>query len=222
MGTWIDDFSVSAGLTPEDARQLNDAARPVSLPVGYRVFEAGEHCKAYVLVRSGRVRVHQLDADGGEIVLFRLGPGDTCILNTAALLAGRPYAAYAVTETEVEAVTISIAAFDTLLATSQAFRAFVFRSHAERIAALMEVVRNLAFERIDVRLARRLIDLADGGGWLGVTHADLAIELGTAREVVSRRLKAFERRGWVQLCKGAITILAPEQLDTLGGECRRR
>lgn len=204
---------------PKEAQAFG-RVHPVSLPSGYRVFESGRRCDSYVLVQSGRVRVHQLDADGHEVVLYRLGPGDTCILNAAALLAGQSYAAYAVTETPVEALTIVASEFDALAGGSAAFRAYVFRSHAERIADLMRVIREVAFTRIEVRLARRLLDLAAGAGSLAATHAGLATELGTAREVVSRQLKAFEAKGWLTLGKGEIAILEPAALEAVAARER--
>ena len=160
--------------------------------------------------------MHQLDAEGREVVLYRLGPGDTCILNTAALLADQAYAAYAITETAVEADTISVSNFNALVANSAGFRAFVFGSHAARIGDLMTVIRDLAFERIDARLARCLLALAGGDGRLGITHADLASELGTAREVISRHLKTFEQKGWVRLQKSEVMIVMPVALAALG------
>lgn len=205
-----------AGLTVIERTELRGTFRPVTLARGHRVFEAGKPCQAYVLVRSGRVRVHQLDAEGREVVLYRLGPGDTCILNAAALLAEQDYCACAITETAVEADTISVPNFNALVASSAGFRAFVFSSHAARISDLMKVVRDLAFEKIDARLARRLLVLADAGGRLGVTHADLATELGTAREVISRHLKTFERKGWVKLHKSEVVIITPMALAVLG------
>ena len=151
--------------------------------------------------------MHQLDIDGREIVLYRLRAGDTCILNTAALLSSQQYAAYAITETEVEADLLPVSVFDTLIATAPGFRAFIFRSHAARIGDLMRVIRDLAFERIDTRLARRLLELADNDGRVTGTHANFAVEIGSAREVVSRQLKSFERNRWVSLGKGELTLV---------------
>lgn len=212
---WLQAFASAQGLDRKMLRMLTDATTAVTLPSDYTVFEAGAACRAYTLIRSGTVRVHQLDQGGGEILLYRLGPGDTCVLNTAALLAEDAYAAYATTETEVQALSLSLGGFRTLMATSEGFRSFVFRSHAARIAALMQVVGAVAFERIDVRLAKRLLALAADGTEIAITHARLAAELGTAREVVSRNLEAFERCGTVALARGGIAIVDRQALSTL-------
>lgn len=199
---------------------LATATGNVTLKAGMEVFEIGVPCRVYTFVRSGRVRVHQLDQGGGEIVLYRLGPGDTCVLNTASLLADEGYAAYATTETMVEAVTLSATGFVSLLAVSDAFRQFVFRSHGERISALMQVIRDVAFARIDVRLARRILTIAESHTRIEITHAELARELGTAREVVSRNLEKLERDGLLMLGKGRIAIVDRRALVERAGSER--
>lgn len=209
---WLDQFPPLAALEPAARERLTAGADLLRLPAGSTLFETGKPCRTYVILRSGSVRVHQLDEDGHEIVLYRLGPGDTCILTTAALFSGEPYAAYAVSETPVELVGLPVAAFDALVAGSAVFRRFVFGSHAARLAALMRVVRDVAFRPIDVRLSLRLLELAGTADRLAITHARLAAELGTAREVVSRRLKHFERNGWIGLEKGAIALLDRDRL----------
>jgi CRP/FNR family transcriptional regulator len=217
IAAWLDQFPPLAALDPVARDRLATDARALSLPAGSILFETGKPCRTYIILRSGRVRVHQLDDDGHEIVLYRLGPGDTCILTTAALFSGEPYAAFAVSETPVELVGLPVAAFDALVAGSDVFRRFVFASHAARLAALMRVVRDVAFRPIDARLSRRLLDLAGTADRLLITHARLAAELGTAREVISRRLKHFERSGWIGLAKGSVTLRDRDRLRAVSG-----
>ena len=88
-----------------------------------------------------------------------------------------------------------------------AFRDFVFAAYARRITDLFRVIDDVAFGRIDMRLADRLIALSGGGHDLHVTHQQLATELGTAREVVSRQLTEFQRRDWIRQSRGQIDLL---------------
>lgn len=205
--SWILDFPCFNRLDGESISQIERGSQLVSLPSGATVFEPGQPCGHYILVRQGSVRVSLTDPDGHTILLYRLRRGDSCILTTAAILSGEPYAASALTETEVQAVLIESKTFHQLLAASDEFRRSIFSSHGKRIVELMEVVGNVAFESIDHRLAKKLIEMADGKTSLLVTHETLSFELGTAREVVSRRLKEFERCGWLALHKGKIEIL---------------
>ena len=189
--------------------------RTIVLDAGSLVFEAGQKCQQYLLVHAGSVRVHLLDPDGHEIVLYRLGKGDTCILTTAALLSEAPYAAYAVTETRTVATAIPTGDFETLIAQSAGFRQFVFSLHGRRIAALMQTIADVAFTRIQMRLARCLLQRADEQGRVGMTHEALANELGTAREVVSRNLKILHNLGTIQPGQARIDIVDGDRLAGL-------
>jgi CRP/FNR family transcriptional regulator len=203
---WLQRFPALAGLPPLERAPLLDGALAMSLPAGATVFAPDQPCAYFILVCSGNVRVYQLDAEGNEIVLYRLGPGSICILTTLALLANENYSAFAVTETAVEAVALPASTFNELMACSAPFRSFVFQAQAARMADLMTVIQHVAFESIDSRLAARLLALAADGRELSITHQQLAAEIGTAREVVSRHLKAFERRGWIGLSRGHVEL----------------
>jgi CRP/FNR family transcriptional regulator len=127
---------------------------------------------------------------------------------------GQPYGAEGVTETEVEALVLTAGAFSRLMDASSAFRRFVFSAHATRVSDLLLLIEEVAFGRIEPRLARFLLAHARDGQWEG-THQDMATELGTAREVVSRQLKDFERRGLVTLGRGRVALHDRAALETL-------
>ena len=203
---WLQGFPALAGMPEAERTPFAGAAMAMSLPAGATVYAPDQPCNMFILVCAGAVRVFQLDAEGNEIVLYRLGPGSICVLTTLALLASENYSAFAVTESPVEAIGLPAATFNDLMALSAQFRSFVFGSQAARMADLMAVIQNVAFELIDSRLAARLLALAANGRELSITHAQLAAEIGTAREVVSRHLKTFERRGWVSLGRGRVEL----------------
>jgi CRP/FNR family transcriptional regulator len=162
-------------------------------------------------VLAGSVRVHLLSELGREIVLYRVTAGSTCILTTSCLIGREDYSAEGVTETAVSAVALAKPAFDALVAASPIFRDFVFHGFGTRLTDLMRLVSEVAFGRIECRLAEALIRHAPEGGTVQLTHQALATELGTAREVVSRQLKEFERLGLVGLGRGRLEVL-----DTAG------
>jgi CRP/FNR family transcriptional regulator len=107
--------------------------------------------------------------------------------------------------------------FDRLISESEDFRRFVFSAYSKRITDLFVVIEEVAFKRIDIRLAQRLLELKDNTDKIRATHQNLAVELGSAREVISRQLQEFQRRGWVKANRGEIDILAADQLETLAG-----
>ena len=211
-------LSALASLDRSAAELLARDARSLVIDDGTLVFEPGQACERYILIERGSVRVHLLDPNGHEIVLYRLGAGDTCVLTTAALLGQEPYAAYAVAETKTVATIVPAQVFDDLLARSAGFRRFVFAAHAERLVALMGVIADVAFARVQTRLARWLLAHADANGRVEKTHEAIAVELGTAREVVSRNLKSLERMGCVALGHGRVEIAKLGGLGRLAGK----
>ncbi len=156
------------------------------------------------MIIGGSLRVVQMSAAGRELVLYRVGPGETCVLTTSCLLGGSRYPARGVVESDLVAVAIDRGLFTRLVEEFEPFRTFVFSLFAVRLATLMRLVEDMAFRRVDQRLAGLLLSR---GPELHVTHDELAAELGTAREVVSRILKSFEREGSVQLGRCSVTVL---------------
>jgi CRP/FNR family transcriptional regulator len=212
-------FPDLAAVDGEGLRVLRDALRVIDVPPGTVLFSEGAECQAYVLVLDGSVRVHKVSETGREIVLYRVERGQTCVLTTACLMTSSEYGAEGVAETPVRAAVLSAAAFQALLDASPIFRRFVFRVYAGRIADLLLLIEEVAFGRVDMRLAQILLAHArrDGGATVTATHQTLATELGTAREVISRQLKDFERRGWVALSRGRIELRDETALAALGG-----
>ena len=168
-----------------------------------------------MLLVSGTVRVQQLSEAGREIVLYRVHAGESCVLTTACLLAFEDYSAEGMAETDIDAILIPRDTFDQMMARSKPFRAFVFEAYSKRITELFMVIEEIAFKRMDIRVAQKLLELQGDDRMLHLTHQQLAVELGTAREVISRQLKEFERRGWVTLTRGQIELRDAAAMERL-------
>lgn len=204
---WISAFPGLQRLAPDIAKPLVEQSRVVTLPAGTRIFGPGQAPDAYVMLLQGTVRVQQVSETGREIVLYRVSAGESCALTTACLMGYEEYQAEGIAETDLEAVAVPRKTFDDLIARSEEFRKFVFTAFSVRITDLFRVIEDVAFSRVDVRLAQRLLDLGGQKRHVELTHQQLAAELGTAREVVSRQLNEFQRRGWIATSRGAIDIL---------------
>jgi len=209
---WTSRFQELAELETTDREFLESHARVVSLGPEQLVFAPGKKPEAFLLLLDGTVRVQQIGASGREIVLYRVTAGESCIMTTACLLSDEDYLAEGITESAVTAVALLRDDFDDLIARSPAFRRLVFTKYASRITRLMALVEDVAFESIEKRLARKLLELAKGQRVLDITHQALAIELGTAREVVSRQMKRFATQGLVSSGRGQIEIIDHEAL----------
>ena len=197
---------------PVRQRIVREAVR-VEVPAGTVLFRPGEACSLYLLLVHGTVRVQLVTVGGHQIVLYRVEPGQSCVLTTSCLIAHEAYAAEGIAETPVGGLGLSPALFEELLADSAEFRRVVFTDFGHRLADLMLLLNEVAFRRIDARLADWLLQTrAREGSTIHHTHQEAAVELGTAREVVSRQLKEFERQGLVSLARGRIEVREPAAL----------
>jgi len=214
-GAWIDQFAGLSRLPADIRADLVRGSQIVRVPAGTQVFEPGQSADRLLLLLDGTVRVQQRSETGREVFLYRVHAGESCVLTTASMLAFENYSADGIAETDVTAVAIPRATFDELVGRSKVFREFVFTAYSRRITDLFTLIDDIVFQRMDVRLASRLLELADENGVVHATHAVLGTELGTAREVVSRTLSEFQRRGWVQQSRGEVRIVARTGLKEL-------
>jgi len=204
--TWLDRFAGLARLEPPVRDLLLSRSAIVAAPAGSVIFGPGKSPENMLFLLDGVVRVQQVSESGHDIVLYRITAGESCVLTTACLLAYDDYAAEGIAETDVQAAAIPRDVFDELVAQSKSFRNFVFAAFSKRITDLFLMIDEVAFQRLDVRLADRLLKLSGGADTVATTHQKLAVELGTAREVVSRQLQEFQRRGWIRQARGAVTL----------------
>lgn len=207
MGTdanWIACFPDLKNSADTHVKHLIARARTVRLGLGAEVFVPSASCKNYLLVVRGSVRVQLLTEGGHEVLLYRVQPGESCVLTTSCLMSGERYPAAAVTENEVEAVVVDRVLFDETMQHSPDFRRFVFKGFGRRLGQVIVRMDEVAFGPIGRRLAGLLESQAPVAH---ATHQELAAELGSSREVVSRYLKRYEDQGWIRLHRGAIEIL---------------
>ena len=212
---WVERFPGLSRLEPQIKAILLKQSAIISVPGGTTIFGPGNSPENMLFLLDGTVRVQQVSETGHEIVLYRIHAGQSCVLTTACLLAYEDYSAEGITETDVRAVAVPRAVFDDLVARSKLFRDFVFAAFSKRITDLFLMIDEVAFQRLDVRLADKLIELSDGHGVIETTHQKLSVELGTAREVISRQLQEFQRRGWIEQARGRVSVLDKVQLKKL-------
>ena len=203
---WTARFQGTAALPQDVRKRLNATARVIHMKRGDQVFGPSNIPDSLLFLYDGRIRVSQSSDSGREIVLYRVEAGESCVLTTACMLAEEAYNAEGIAETDVTVVVLPKAAFDRLASEESAFRNFVFSAYSRRFIDLLRVVDDVAFGRIDVRLAERLLSLGDGMKEIRKTHQELASELGTAREVISRVLNDFHKRDLIEQSRGVITF----------------
>lgn len=191
---------------------IKSQSQSVNVPANTTIFRQGDSCENYLLVLKGSVKVFSRAENGREIVLYRVQDGQSCTLTTACLFAKNPYPAEGITETDSTALMIPRSVFNQALAESDEFRKIIFDQYATRLSDVINLVENLSFGHLEIRLARLLLQLSADSNLIETTHHILATELGSAREVISRQLKEFERQQLIILQRGSIQIVERKKL----------
>lgn len=205
-------YPVLAQLDPDERDGvLGSQAQWIEVPAGTSLFDEGQPCKGFPLVVRGAVAVKRGSLEGRELELYRVTPGELCVVSTSCLFGRRPLSARGLTSEATALVLLSPAGFERW-ASQEPFRRYVFGVFADRLADLMALVEAVAFQQLDQRLAAALLG---HGAVRRVTHQALADELGTVREMVTRLLHRFEADGWVELGRERITVLDPAALQRI-------
>ena len=211
--SWLAQFPPLLPMEETARTLLARHARIVEAPVGTIGYSEGSPCTGYVLRLAGQSRVYKISSSGREILLYRVAAGETCVLTTTCLLGRSDYPASTVVEKPIRDVVVPAPIFHQLMVESDVFRRFVMENYGGLISDLIVLLDEVAFHSLDTRLAKQLLDEREQR--IERTHQQLADELGTAREVVSRQLKRFEQKGWVSLGRGYIEVVDRTALERI-------
>lgn len=195
--------------------QLFDNSLVVTLEKDSTVFHQGDACSNYLIILDGKVKVFTRAENGREILLYRLFTGDSCVLTTSCLFGNKNYPAEGKTETAVTALAIPVTQFNEALQQSTTFREMVFSAFSSHLSELITLVEEVAFGKVDVRLAKLILSQCDDENTLTSTHQNIATELGSAREVISRQLKELESKGYIIINRGSINIIDSTALQSI-------
>lgn len=207
----LDFYPALVGLPDAALARLLAPGAAMHVPPGTEIFSEHQPCRGFPLLLEGSLKVVKLATSGRELLLYRVAPGGSCTITSSCLLGRSDYTARGIAETPLILLAIPAPDFAALLVEHPPFRDFVFHLFAERIAELMQLVEEVAFARLDQRLAKAL--LAKNGTVIGITHQQLADELGSVREIVSRLLKGFAAQGLVALGREQVTLLDRDGLQ---------
>ena len=206
-------YPALADLSATDFAALLDPGRQMTLPAGSQIFAEHQPCQGFPLVVEGSIKVLKQAPSGRELLLYRVRPGGSCIITSSCLLGHTDYNARGIAESSLTLLAVPVPLFSRLMREHTPFRDFVFHLFAERISELMQLVEEVAFARLDQRLAKAL--LAREAATLNLTHQQLADELGSVREIVSRLLKGFAAQGLVSLGREQVIITDRDGLQKM-------
>jgi CRP/FNR family transcriptional regulator len=204
-------------LSAAERAKLERAIEVARFPKGATLKASDSECLGVLLVREGELRAFIRSEDGREVTLYRLGPGELCILSASCVLNSLSFDVSIDAVRDSEVLKIGIPAFEEILKDNVWVENFAYKNAAERFSDIMWAVEQLVFMRFDKRLAIFLLDESarDPGGEIRSTHEEIAKFAGSAREVVSRMLKSFESQGLVELGRGTVRVVGREGLKRL-------
>jgi len=205
-------YPMLAQLPAAQLEEVRANATVIRVPEETVIFDEDESCKGFPLLLSGSVRVIKAGANGRELLLYRVCPGESCILTSGCLMGHTHYRARGIAEEATDLVALAPATFAKLLSTHEPFRNYIFGLFSERLTDMMELVSAIAFQKLDQRLAALLVSRPSP---ICTTHQALADELGSVREIVSRMLKQFAEQGWVRLGREQIEVTDAHALRRL-------
>lgn len=218
LASLFDLFPGFSALPVADRESIVEQADLITANRSQTIFQKGTYCHTLDLVVSGSVRVFIPGGNGREVLLYRVEPGELCVVSCSCLLGKTPYPASGVAETSVIAVRLSQVLLDQLLA-HPPFRSAVFHLFGDRLHSLLSLVEAVTFLKLDQRLAALLLRKE---AVISLTHQQLADELGSVREIVSRLLRQFADHGWLKLGRERIEILDREALEQVAGDRHSR
>lgn len=180
---------------------------------------AGGDCLGLLLVTKGRLRAYLLSEEGREVTVFRVGPGECCVLSATCVMSQIHFETHMEAEEETEMLLLGSGVFRQLTEENVSIRCFLYEMAAERFSEVLWVMQQILFMGFDRRLALFLTESCRRAGTsqLKVTHEQMARDLGSAREVVTRMLRRFSEEGLVELGRGTVTVKNPEGLARLAG-----
>lgn len=187
-------------------KALSEHATLSKAPTNHKLFATGDPCENFVLIVEGRARVQISTRTGREIILFRIEAGESCALTTSCLLSRSPYYAEGISETPLQIITIPAITFRKILFEHPDLSIGLLDNYAQRIGELTGVIDRLVSRDLNSELKSFLIKRADTEKVVQFSHQRIADELGSSREVISRKLKTFEKAGLVQLARGKISL----------------
>ena len=198
---------------PALVREFMQKAFLTRIPAGRDVFVEDDHVDAIALLLSGIVRVYKVGETGREITLYRFGLGESCILTANAILSHKTFPAIAAVEQEAEAAMIPADDFRDWVNRYDLWRSFVFDLLSQRLSGVLDIVEEVVFRRMDTRLASLLLDHSRVQRPIRMTHQEIAAELGSSREVISRILEDFASQALIRSSRGLIEIVDVESLQ---------
>lgn len=189
------------------------AIQTIRIDQGAQVFGPSDICGAFIILISGQLRIEMTSRSGRELLLYQMQhQGETCVLTTSALLNNEAYYARAIAETDIEAFALPAQKFFQALAMSSSFTNYVLRDYATRISFLVQLIDRFASKDVEYDICEYLLRKRQPDNSIHITQKEIARDIGSAREVVSRKLSILEREGALSCERSKIKLIDLERI----------
>lgn len=204
-------------LTPDQKSMVANNTTLMKYEKGKNIYNSETDCLGVIIIRSGELRTYILSEDGREVTLYRLDSGSSCVLTASCILRNITFDVHIVAEVDSEVFLLNVAAFSKLCEQNVYVENFAYRTSMDRFSDVMWAMEQILFMSFDKRLAIFLLDEVSktGSPEIKLTQEQIAKYIGSAREVVSRMLKIFQKDGIVELSRGTIRIIDKSKLKKL-------
>jgi CRP/FNR family transcriptional regulator len=193
---------------------LENNAINQSFPKGTYLTMEGDKCHYFPIIKKGIIRVYKTTESGHEITLYRINPGESCILTVSCLLSNKSFPAIAYVEEDCDVMLIASNILKEWIIKYEVWRNYIFNYITGVLTKVIGLIEDISFKRIDIRIIEYLINMtSSSGNKLKITHSQIANDIGTAREVVSRCLKLLEKENILILGRGKIKITNLDKLQ---------
>lgn len=211
-----DNFPFWDDLSITEKETFVNSSQYISFRKGTNIHN-GNECTGIILIRKGCLRLYILSDEGKEITLYRLFPGEMCMLSASCVLNNITFDVFVDAEENAECIIVGGCAYAALAERNNAAKIFALETALARFSDVMWVMQQILFMSMDKRLAIFLLDEISktGGDTVHLTHEQIAKYMGSAREVVTRMLKYFSSEGIVELSRGGIKIVDIKRLRSL-------
>ena len=200
----------------KDFDEFYNASLYQKIPKNKIISVEGDACNYFSFLLKGVIKVFKVSTSGREITLYRIDEGGSCILTASCILSDTSFPALAIAEEDVEVLSIPANIFKGYISKYPVWQKYVFNLISGRLAEVIAIVEEIAFKHVDIRLAEKLNEyITKEKNSIDITHQELASEIGTSREVVSRILKDFESRGVIQILRGSLNVIDIAKLKAL-------
>ena len=204
-------------LEKEERELLERESRKVFYPAGVSVYSGARECLGEIFIQKGILRTYLLSDEGKEVTMYRLRQGDACVLTASCILPAITFDVEIEAQTDVEALLIPVGTLSKITKKNVYAENFVYKEAAKRFSDVVEALQQIMFLSLTQRVAAFLLDESakNHSQLRSVTHEELARQIGSAREAVSRILKQMTKKGYITLTRGEVKLENKEEMYKL-------